>query len=207
MSNKAKGTAKTEAIIGTAATKLAAAVKSITEAASTAVQLEGQLTDYNLKVSDLEGKIGSLETEYSQKKAEKEFQLGLDYKTDRQKFAEAFLKENNMVAIVVEEDTKLRTEFNALKSEFDQKVNAEIGKARGIMENQYKNQVALNEAEYKAKEAQNLATINQLKAQLEFSEKQAELWKTSLDEERKAGVERAKASAIGQLTVGQNGGR
>lgn len=199
--NKPKGTQKTEAIIGTAASKLSVAVKSIQDAAQTAAKLEESLTDYNLKVTDLEAKIASLETVYSQKKAEQDFKLQLDYKTSQKQFAEEFLKGNNMIAVVVEEDTKLRTEYEALKREFDTRLGQEIGKAKGIADNDLKNKTALMESEYKAKEAGNIAKIENLTSQLTFANQQVTLWKEALDKEREAGVQRAQAGSVGSINV------
>ena len=206
MSNKAKGTQKTEAIIGTAATKLSAAVKGIQEAAQTASKLEEQLTDYNLRVTDLEGKIGGLEQEYANKKAQQEIDLGLSYKAAQRAFASKFLDENGMIAVVVEEDKKVRNELDTLKANYEKEVASKVAAATNSINTNIENKIKLLEAEYKAKEAQNIARIENLTSQLAFANEQAKLWKESLDAEREAGVKRSANSAVHQ-TIGTNNGK
>ena len=56
--------------------------------------------------------------------------------------------------------------------------------------------------EFEKKEADNKAAITQLTDKVKFLEEQVGYWKEALEEERKAGVERSKASSIGTLNVG-----
>lgn len=205
MSNNKKGTQKTELIIGTAASKLSAAVKGIQEASQTAVQLEQTLTDYNLKVTDLEGKITGLEQEYQNKKAQQEFQLDLDFKTSQRQFAEKFLQENGYVAVVVEDNTKLKEEYETLKANFEAEVNKKVGAATNSIQSNVDNKIKLLEAEYRAKEASNIAEIANLKSQLAFANQMAEKWETQLKEERQASVERSKSQSATVNVTGQNG--
>lgn len=205
MSNNKKGTQKTEAIIGTAATKLAAAVKGIQEASQTAVQLEQTLTDYNLKVTDLEGKISGLEQDYQNKKAQQEFQLNLDFKTAQKQFAEKFLQENGYIAVVVEDNTKLKQDYESLKANFDKEVTSKIAAATNSIQSNVENKMKILEAEYKAKEASNLAKIEQLTQQLEFANNMAAKWEKQLNDERQASIERSKSQSATVNVNGQNG--
>ena len=193
-----KGTQKTELIIGTAATKLAAAVANIKGAVETATQLEQQLTDYNLKVSDLEGKIAGLEQEYANKKQQAEIDLGLQFKAAKQNFAKSFLTENGMIAVVVEEDNKVKEELASLKKSFEDEVTKRVSAATNSIQSSVNNKIALLESEYKAKEAGNLAKIENLTAQLEFANQMAAKWEKQLNDEREASVKRASASAVNQ---------
>lgn len=162
--------------------------------------------DYSLKVTTLEDKIGDLTTEYAQKKAEADFNLNLEYKTNEKEFAAKFLTANSLVAIPNEELNKLKSDLAAATADFDKKLNAETGKIKGILETQYANAQKIAEAEAKAKEAENIAQIDNLKAQLKFANEQAALLREALTAEREAGVERAKASAVGSISIGQPGG-
>ena len=85
-SSTKKGTKETEVIIGKAAAQLSAAVKGIAEAVKTAENLETVLGDYSLKVTNLKEEIGSLATEYAQKKADTQFNLNLEFKTNEKDF-------------------------------------------------------------------------------------------------------------------------
>lgn len=202
--NKPKGTQKTEAIIGTAATKLSAAVKGIQEAAQTATKLEEQLTAYNLQVSDLEGKIAGLETEYSNKKQQHEIELGLQFKAAQKQFAQSFLNENGMIAVIVEEDNKVKEELAALKQNYKQDVQAQVAAATNSIQKEVDNKIKLLESEYKAKEAGNIAEIANLKSQLAFANSMAEKWEAQLKDEREASVKRSANSAV-QQTIQTSG--
>ncbi len=203
--NKPKGTPKTEAVIGTAATKLSAAVKSILEAAQIAPKLEEQLTAYNLKVTDLEGKIAGLQQEYDNKKQQHEIDLGLQFKAAQRKFAEAFLTENGQIAVIVEEDKKVKEELAALKASFNDEVSKKVAAATNAIQSNVDNKIKLLEAEYKAKEAGNIAEIANLKSQLAFANDMANKWETQLNDERKASVERSKSQSATVNVAGQSG--
>lgn len=203
--NKPKGTQKTETIIGTAATKLSAAVKGIQDAAQTATKLEEQLTTYNLQVTDLEGKISSLEQEYANKKQQHEIDLGLAYKAGQRQFAEKFLSEAGYIAVVVEEDKKVREELAALKANFEKEVSAKVAAATNSINSNVDNKIKLLEAEYKAREASNIAKIEQLTQQLEFANNMAAKWETQLNDERKASIERSKSQSATVNVAPTNG--
>ena len=96
---KTTGTPKTETIIGTAASKLSKAVSDAKSVLEQVTGLEAIVEENTLKVTDLQQRIENLSTEYSQKKAEQEFELDLSYKTDKKEFAEKYLQEENLVAI------------------------------------------------------------------------------------------------------------
>lgn len=198
---KAVGTAKTEQVIGSAAAKLSAAVKSANDALQSVAMFENIITEKTVQVTDLENKIANLESSYAQKTAEANFKMDLAFKTNRKQFAEQYLDENDLISVSENEYVELQQELNQLKSEFNNKVNAEVGKAMGIKDAQVKAEKALLDAEYKAKEAGNIAKIENLEAQLKFANEQVALWKGALDEERKAGVQRAQAAAIGAVNV------
>lgn len=204
-SNKPKGTQRSEMVIGTAATKLSAAVKSILEAAQIAPKLEESLTEYNLKVTDLEGKISSLEQEYANKRTQHEIDLGLSYKATQKEFATKFLGENGLIAVVVEEDRKVKDELTALKANFTQEVASEVAAAAGSIKSSYDQTVKVTEAEYKAKEAGNIAKIENLTSQLAFINEQANSWKEQLNSEREANVKKSANSAVHQTIATGNG--
>lgn len=207
MAKKPTGTPKTETIIGTAATKLSSAVKSAKEALESVTGLEAVITENTLKVTDLENKIASLNTEYDQRNAKLAFDMDLQYKTNQKEFANQYLQEQGLIAVPVETFEKTKNELENLKKDFDSKVSAEVGKANAIKDSQMKSEKALMESEYKAKEATNLARIENLEAQLSFANEQVTMWQTALNEERKAGVERAKAASVGAVNISSGTGR
>jgi len=199
---KAKGNKTTEAIIGSAALKLGSAVKSLTDAFKAAEGLEQLVEEGTLKVTNLESNIAELQNKLKQDKANASFELELAYKTDEKAFADKYLVDNGLKAVAESEWNNLNSQLKNVQETFDKRVSEETHKAIGAITKDHKNEMTIKEMEYRNKEAENLAAINQLKDKVAFLEDQVESWKAALDAERQAGVERAKASAIGTLNVG-----
>lgn len=202
---KAKGTAKTEAIIGAASNKIVTATKSLNDAVSTALKLVDTLDENALKIADQEEKLANLNTEYSNKKTQQTIDLELAFKADKKRFVDEYLVENGLVYVEKAKYDSLEQAVVEWEEKFQEKVHAEVGKAKGMAERDAQNAQKLAEANYLAKEAQNLAKIQNLESQLGFANQQTAHWQNQLNEERKASVERAKASAVGSITVAGQG--
>lgn len=202
---KAKGTPKTEVIIGAASNKIVTATKSLNDAVATALKLVDTLDDNALKIADQEEKLSNLNTEYSNKKTQQTIDLELAYKADKKRFVDEYLTENGLVYVERAKYDSLEQSVAEWEEKFAEKVNAEVGKAKGMAQREAESAQKLAEANYQAKEAQNLAKIQNLEAQLKFANEQTAHWQTQLNEERKASVERAKASAVGSITVAGQG--
>ncbi len=207
MAKKTVGTHKTEVIIGAAANKLSKAVADARAAIEAATGLEAVIEENTIKVSDLENKIASLETSYAQKKSEQEFNLDMEFKTNQKKFVEDFLRSENLVSVPKDKYEGQVSELEALKANMDQKIATEVAKVASSKDAQLKSEKALMESEYKAREAGNLAKIESLEERLEFANQQTKMWKEALDAERTAGVDRAKASAVGAVNITPAGSR
>lgn len=198
---KAKGTPKTEAIIGAASNKLVTATKQLNDAVTTALKLVETADEQALKIADNEEKLHNLQTEYSNKRTQQNIELELAYKADQRAFVNKYLGENGLTACETSEYFELQESIKEWQQKFDEKVSAEVGKAKGMAENAAKSAQLLAEAQYQAKEAQNLAKIQNLEAQLKFANEQTTHWQNQLNEERKASVDRAKAGAVGNINV------
>lgn len=198
---KQVGTKTSEQIIGTAASKLSAASKSALDAFKQVEKLEEACEKATLKLTDTEQKIAALEVEYDQKLDQQKFKLDMEYKTNQASFANKYLSDNQLTAIKTGDLQTLQASLTTLKSEFDQKLNAEVGKAKGMMERDYQSKIDLKVAEFNTTQAQNAAQIESLKSQLAASITNADQWRKALEEEREAGVKRAQASSIGAVNL------
>lgn len=204
---KAKGTTKTEAIIGAASNKLVSATKNLSDAVAQALKLVETADEQALKIADNEEKLSNLQTDYANKKTQMEIDLGLEFKAGQAGFANRYLQDNGLVAVSRTENEKLKQDYQALQTEFDTKVNAEIGKAKGMAESQAKSNAALLDAQYQAKEAGNLAQIRNLESQLASVKEWNQTLQGQLNAERTASVDRAKASSVGSINVAPSNGR
>lgn len=202
-----KGTKATEVVVGTAAVKLNQAVKNLQEAMASAGNLEETITGHVLKAEELEGRISDLQNTYENNKKQMAFDMDLEYKSNQKAFAEKYLSTTGLTAVPTEDWQGVNAELNNIKTEFNNKVNSEVGKVRGQLENSFKQDKQILELNFQAKEADNNAKITQKDQQIAFLTDQVNNWKSALDAERQAGIQRAQASSIGTLNVGSPAGR
>lgn len=200
-----KGSKNTEIIVGQAAMKLTAATKALQEAVAASNNLEETIAQNVLKASTVEDQISDLKQTYAQQKAEMEFQLSLDYKTNKKAFADAFLNENGLTAVPTGDFNNLKEELEVTKKDFVAKVNSEVGKVKGMLENDYVQKTKIAQLEFDSKQAETSARLSQKEDTIKFLNEQVAMWKGALDAERAAGVERSKAGAIGSINLGQQG--
>lgn len=192
---KAKGTSKTEAIIGAASNKYVTVTKALKSAVDEALKMTDLMGENALRIADQEEKLSNLNTEYNNKRTQNRIDLDLAYKADQKEFADKYLQENGLIAVEKEEYDDMISEISDLKQNFEAKVKAEVGREKAIAENRLENEKRLFEAQYQAKEAQNLARISNLESSLAFANKQADTWEKQLNAERQASIERSKSQS------------
>lgn len=196
------GNKTTETIIGTAATKLAQATKSILEAVTAADGINKLIEEGTLKVVNLESQIEELKITLAQEKKNSAIDLELAFKAKEDEMVNKYLESRKMAIIESSVLAKTISEHNSLKSEFDQKVFVEVAKSNAILRKDHENSLQILNLQHQNKEAANNAEITQLKAQNAFLTEQVNSWKAALEAERAASVERSKASSIQTLNVG-----
>lgn len=203
----AKGNRTTEIIIGSAAAKLETAVKAMNTAVVEVGKLEEKAQAHTLKVTDLEDKIGSLEQDLKNKTAQNKIELQQAYDADQKAFADKYLQSQGMTAIGTDELEELKADLEEATDKMSENVNKAVGAATSALKKEHDAADALAKMTFEKKEAENTAKITQLEAQVKFLTEQVGYWKKALEDERAAGVERAKASSIGTLNVGSSTGR
>lgn len=192
---KAKGTKVTEAIIGAASNKITVATKALSDAVAKALEITKTLDENALKIADQEEKLNNLQTVYSNKNAQQKIDLELAYKANEKKFAEDYLKSHGMIAVNEADYDEVNNSLQEWEQKFSEKLRAEVSKAEAIANSKAEAARQLLEAQYQAKEAQNLAKIQNLESQLAFANKQAQSWENQLNAERQASIERSKSQS------------
>ncbi len=200
-----KGNKTTEIIVGAAVAKLTGAIVSLNTVVAEVGKLEQKASDGILKVSDLEDKIGGLEQDLKNKTAQSKIELEQAYNSNKENFVGQYLAEKKLTAVDSMEYGQLQVKLEEATKNVADTVKAEVGKAVGIEQNNSKNALAIQKLEFEKVQAQSTAQLSQSASQITFLEAQVKMWKDALDAERAAGVERAKASSIGTLNVGQPG--
>lgn len=197
-----KGNKTTEIIIGAGAAKLATAVAALSTVVEVINRLPETVQENVLKVTDLEDKIGALKQDLENKTAQNKIELQQSYDADRKTFVDKWLNEESMVAVDSSEYREMEEKLEKVEETLNRTVTTEVAKAVNIEKNNSAGALRILQLEHEKKEAANVAEIAQLKNQNKFLEEQMGFWKTALDEERKAGTERAKAASINTLNVG-----
>lgn len=207
VTKKPVGNKTTEVILGSAAAKIQAAVVSLNSAIEVVGKLDEKANESVLQVSNLEDKIGALTQDLANKTAQNKIEVEQAYNADKEAFVDKYLHERKLETIDANELEELKDKVARAEENTANAVRSAVGTAVGIEQSKSASALKIAELGFAAKEAQNTAEINQAKSQIKFLEEQVQMWKGALDDERKAGVERSKAGAVGTINVGQPGQR
>lgn len=202
MTFQKKTTATVESVAGAAALSLGRSLTELKAGLNLFETLTGNLEGLGLQIAQKEEMIKELSTAFVERERQLNVNLQLKMKENGKAAALEILDAEGLIAVGKDSYSFLQAKVLDLESTFDDKVRAERGKAEGILGAQFANKEKLLGAEYGTKEANNLATIAQLQQQITFLKEQSTKWEMALGEERKASIERAKASSIGNINVG-----
>lgn len=197
-----KQSVSTEIVLGQAANNFKKALGELRTAVSGCEGLEEKLENLQIEIAAKEDKIKELETQYSEKKRQAEVDLKLSIQASEESTVARVLADQGMIGISKEEVTKLSSELQTLKTNFDDQLKKETQKAYSQANGDYKSRESLLEAEYRAKEAGNVARISALEEKVVFLEKQNADLLAQLSAERQAGIERSKATPTVNVTSG-----
>jgi len=200
-SGSQKGTAKTEAIIGAAAAKLATAVANAQAAVSELQGMNESLEAKTLAHANMESQIAALEQDKINKVAQNELEIGLQFKADQQKYVTQFLGDQGLVAIPATEHQSLKTQVETLNKDMEANITERVNAATEQIKSEYDQQAKIAELTYSTKEAQNVAQIQFMQERINALQVENENWRTALDEQRKASVEMVRSSAVGTINV------
>lgn len=191
----------TEIVLGSAAQTIKKAILELNSAVESVKTLDAKGEELTLLVSNKEGAIAELEVTFQEKERQMSLDLDLKMKGSAERTVNEYLSTNGKIAISVQDYNGLKNELAELKANFEKNLNAEIGKAKGMADSRAEQATKLLQAEFNAKEAGNTAQIKSLTEKVTFLEAQGAKWEAALAEERKAGVQRAQAGAIGSVNV------
>jgi len=189
---KTNGNKTTELIIGSSAAKLAVAVNGIQSALLEANKLNEIVAESSLKVVEMEDKLGALDQELVNKKAQNKYEIELSYKTDKKSFVEAYLSDNELMTVNETEWLAMQKKLEDSDRATTDAVSKAVGAATGSLKSEHTSALKVAQLEHDKKEAENVATIKQLTAQITFLTQQNQTLQTLIDTQIKAETERAK---------------
>lgn len=199
---KRKATASTEVVLGQAAQKIAKAVAELNSAVETVNKLNAQSEDLTLLVANKEEEIENLTTTYAEKSRQAKVDFELKMRENAEAVVNATLAANGKVAIDEAELAALRKELADTKANADANTKKEVAIVTSTLKAQFENDLRFIQSENKAVAAENASKIGTLTEKNKFLEDQVTKLYEQLDSERAAGIERAKASSIGTVTIG-----
>ena len=197
-----KTSATTELVLGQAAQNIIKAVnelKTATEAVNKLSTLGEELT---LLVANKE-----LDVQYSEKERQLNVDLDLSFKANTDKVVTNYLQSVGKVAISATELNSLQKELTETKANADANTKKEVAIVSSSLKSQYENDIRFLQSENKAIAAENASKIGVLAEKNSFLEQQVTKLYLQLDAERAAGIERAKAGSIGNITLGGDASR
>lgn len=183
-----------EPVVGQAAVELKRAATAVMAAVGHVDGLEERAAGLQLTISSKEDRIKELDVTYTELKRQKDVELALDIKANKDKAVSEVLTANGMVAIAQVDLDKVKKELADLKEAFEAKVDESVKKVVGAMEGNYKQRSAIMDAEFKAKEAGNIAQIESLTRQVTAMQAENTRLYAAIDAEREASIKRAQAS-------------
>lgn len=200
-----KASASTEIVLGQAAQQIAKGVAELNSASATISKLVQASEDLSLQVANKETQIAELDIQYAEKARQKEVELDLDFKANKESVVNSYLSENQKVAIAKTELASLQKELADTKANADAETKKQVAQVSSTLKSQYENDIRFIQSENKAIAAENASKIATLADKNTFLEGQVTKLYAQLDAERSAGIERAKAGSVGSINVGETG--
>lgn len=198
---KKKGTAKTEQIIGTGLAKVDQSIKGLKSAVAELETLAGIIEKQSLQIADNQLKISELDVNFKEEKRQRTVQLEQDMKEQGLHLATGIFLAEGKLAIHKDELSSLTARATKNEEESKNALNTAVAIATSAQKSKYESDLKVLQAEQKAAEAQNNAKLAQSEAQIKFLAEQVVMWKTQLEEQRKAETERSKNQAVGTINV------
>ena len=195
----------TEIVLGAAAKSLSKVVGELEVVVSSVKSLESKGEELTLLVVNKENEISELDVVFTEKERQLTLDLELKMKGNAEKVVTEFLYAQGKIAVAQTDFNALKKELETTKSNYLKDLEAEIGKAKGIAKSHYESEAKLLQSEHKTEQATNTSKIVALEEKVKWLEIQSSKWELALAEERKAGVQRAQASAIGTISLGNDG--
>lgn len=137
---KPVGNTTTEVLIGSAASKLETAVKSLLSSIDSITDMERKSEQLTLLIVNKEQQIEELDSIYKQKEDTKKYELDLFSKQYPEQLLESYLNNTNQVVL----SKRAYNELVSTSKEFDTKLKQEMGSLEGVLTERFNNELKTN---------------------------------------------------------------
>lgn len=194
-----------EQVIGAAAADLKRGLDAFAAVSAGIAGLGQQADAFVIQVNNRRAELEGLEVSFTEKERQLTVQMGLNLKEKGLTACTEMLQQLNKTIISTDELGTLRTNYQSLQASFKDDLQKAIGAASNVLTEQHKNAIALKDAQQRQEQAENTATIKAQTQQITSLEAQVKMLTEQLNEERKAGVQRAQANVAPVVNVGNQG--
>lgn len=192
---------QTSKVLSKGANDLVKALNSLKQASTSIEAMSEEVSNLDYQISEKEKSLKQLEVNMREMERQAMLELDMKVKEGMSKHIDSFLHSTDRVAVDFEEYKSLKetkTEFNSLLATERKKITDELNA-------KYLSELNLKLAQINAERAEDKAALKTLETRLADSQKAADMWRTQLESEREASVERSKASSVGTINVSGSG--
>lgn len=207
MAFQKKASSSSEVVLGQSVAELKKVTVAIAGAVSQIDGLAEKAEGLQLEIASKEDRIKALDVEYVEIERQKKVDLEITLRASREAAAIKILEEQGKIAVFATDYDALKQKLEDMESDFDETVKKQVSAAVGAATGNFNNEKKILEAQYSAKEAGNLASIESLTRQVTSQAAEIERLYKAIESERQASIERAKAAQIGTMNVGSGYGK
>lgn len=203
----AKKTNETEQVIGAAAASFNKAATNLQDAIKSIAGLVENSENLSREIAAKQSDIAQLSSDYTVKSRQAEIDFNLSLQETKDKTVTEYLKSVGKEAVESAAYKALQTDLAKSISERDTEVKRAVSIENSRLTRDFASEKALLESQFQTSTVKQVAQIEALQKENAALQKQVEQLFAQINAERAAGIERAKASAIGSVNVGTPNGR
>lgn len=203
----AKKSDNTDAVISSAAAALVKATANLQEAFKSLDGLNETAETLTRDIAAKKAEVAGLDEQYQIKARQAEVDFNLKLQETKDKTVTEYLKSVGKEAVESAAYKALQTDLAKSISERDAEIKKAVAIENSRLTRDFTSEKALLQSQFETSTVKQVAQIESLqKENASLTAQVTQLFK-QIDAERAAGIERAKASAIGSVNVGTPNGR
>lgn len=194
---KPVGNTTTEVLIGSAASKLETAVKSLLSSMDSITDMERKSEQLTLLIVNKEQQIEELDSIYKQKEDTKKYELDLFSKQYPEQLLESYLNNTNQVVL----SKRAYNELVSTSKEFDTKLKQEIGSLEGVLTERFNNELKTNALMNEKTNAELAAKLQQKDSEISLYQHTISRLEQEIKDARELTRSVAESGKIGSINL------
>lgn len=194
---KPVGNTTTEVLIGSAASKLETAVKSLLSSMDSITDMERKSEQLTLLIVNKEQQIEELDSIYKQKEDTKKYELDLFSKQYPEQLLESYLNNTNQVVL----SKRAYNELVSTSKEFDTKLKQEMGSLEGVLTERFNNELKTNALMNEKTNAELAAKLQQKDSEISLYQHTISRLEQEIKDARELTRSVAESGKIGSINL------